>query len=177
MSKGTWKGKLIALLLIILLNYMFYIGNAPPMYFIISYSIPLIYWKIVRDNDKFIVKGQSEYWKISLEYKIRENDKILVEGNSIYIGDKPPKKVDMTFVPYNIESTSIYYSNAEESQSIPIELKGQPVKDSKINISQSFNRSHNNKVYEEAVNSGYLEIKWEYQGKEKIERVNIEIVL
>jgi hypothetical protein len=52
MSKGTLKGKLIALSLMIIITFVLYLSNSPPITVMIPTSIPLFYWSIVRGNEK-----------------------------------------------------------------------------------------------------------------------------
>lgn len=110
-----------------------------------------------------------------MEDETMEYDRIVTEGKLIYIGDNSPKTVDIKFVLYDIEPTS-YYNGNIDAQSIAIESKGQQVKNSKIQISEFFNKKHKLEVYKEAINHGYININWDEKGAAKSEKINIEIV-
>lgn len=121
------------------------------------------------------VEGQSEHWGAYLEYLARENDRVWVEGTVIYFGDNTPEKVNMKFVIYDIERTSHDDGNVDVLR-ITTTVEGRELIDSEIKVSESFDRSHDLEVYEEAINNGYIEIEWEEEGQEIIEKINIKIV-
>lgn len=133
-----------------------------------------------KNTKMYSVEGKSEYWEVTLEYGVMEDetieyDRIVTEGDLIYVGNKSPKTVDIKFVLYDIEPTS-YYNGNVNAQSITIESKGEQVKDSKIRISEFFNKKHKSEVYKEAINHGYIEVNWDEKGKDKKEKINIEII-
>lgn len=150
--------------------------------FIISILVIIALWGCKQSvgnpedfEDKYNVEGESEHWKASLEYEFRENNKMWAGGYVKYIGDDSPEKIDMKFVIYDIEPTSYYNKNIKADSRV-VESNGETVRGAEIKISVAFDRSHKPEVYEEAINHGYIEIKWMEQGKEEIEKINIEIV-
>lgn len=132
-----------------------------------------------KHTDKFVgdynVEGQSEHWQASLEYMVRQNDRVWAEGAVKYMGSNIPEKVNMKFVIYDIEPTSYYDGNVDALR-ITTTVEGRELIDSEIIITESFNRSHDLQVYEEAINQGYIEIEWEEEGREIIEKIDIKIV-
>ena len=132
-----------------------------------------------KHTDKFVgdynVEGQSEHWQASLEYLMSQNDRVWAEGAVKYMGSNTPEKVNMRFVIYDIETTSYDDGNVDALR-ITTTVEGRELIDSEIKISESFNKSHDLEVYEEAINNGYIEIEWEEDGQEIIERINIKIV-
>lgn len=125
-------------------------------------------------RNEYGVEEESKNWKLSLTYSVTEGEKIWVEGELTYIGDKEPEEVDMEFVIYDIEPTSFYNENIGDIRTT-VESEGKKVIDSKIDISESFTKKHEVEVYKEGINYGYIEIKWEKDGEEQVEKINIEI--
>jgi hypothetical protein len=124
-------------------------------------------------EDKYTVEGQSEHWKASLEYIIRKEG-IFINGDVIYTGDNPPGKVDSNFAIYEIKLVPDSEENLE-GEIVNTRSEGQELKDSRINISSQRNRDYKLEIYEEAIDNGYIEIKWEEDGKDKLEKINLKI--
>ncbi|MDY0236555.1 MAG: hypothetical protein RBR71_11020 [Gudongella sp.] len=121
------------------------------------------------NEGKYKVEGVGENWQVVLEYIIRKKS-MLVNGDVIYIGDNPPKEVDYEFRIYEIIDKNM---NSESSSQ---EVKGDELGNNKFSINSQSNRKYSLDVYTEAINNGYIEIKWEEQDEQKTEKINIKIV-
>ncbi|MDY0236336.1 MAG: hypothetical protein RBR71_09920 [Gudongella sp.] len=118
---------------------------------------------------KYNVQGESENWQVSLEYTIRKGN-MSVNGDVVYIGENPPKEVDYEFRIYEIIDEN------EGSKSSSQEVEGDELENNKFSITSQSDRKDTLEVYREAINRGYIEIKWEEQGEKKTEKTTIEIV-
>lgn len=125
-------------------------------------------------EDKYTVEGKSENWKTSLQYIIRKGS-ILVNGHVEYTGDNSPKEVYYKFLIYEIKSDSITDKNMVSKNSSQ-EVQGEQLKNDRFDVSSLSNREYQLEVYKKAINLGYIEIKWDEKGEDKIEKINIEIV-
>lgn len=125
------------------------------------------------EEAKYNVEGKSENWMAFLEYVIRKEG-IFIDGEVRYTGDNPPKEVDNKFLIYEIKSASTPDENLD-SKSISQETQGDPLENSKFQISSQGQREYELEVYKEAINHGYIEIRWQEQGEEKVEKINIAI--
>ncbi len=117
---------------------------------------------------KYTVVGESENWQSSLEYVIRKGN-MSINGDATYIGENPPNEIDYEFTIYEIED------EAEGSKSLSQEVEGDKLKNNKFNLNSLSNRKYSLDVYEEAINNGYIEIKWEEENEKKTERISINI--
>lgn len=124
---------------------------------------------------EYDVEGKSENWNLSLEYSTTEGDKVWVEGEIKYIGDITPNVVDMEFVMYDVEPTSFYHNDIGNINKT-VEFEGHEFESDRINISESFTKTHDLEVYEEAIGYGYIEIEWKENDNEKTEKINLTIV-
>lgn len=118
---------------------------------------------------KYNVEGESENWQVSLEYIMRKGN-MSVNGDVVYIGENPPKEVDYEFRIYEIIDEN------EGSKSSSQEVKGDELENNKFSINSQSNREYSLDVYEKAIDTGYIEIKWEERGEKKTEKITIEIV-
>lgn len=133
---------------------------------------------ISRESFKLKAEGQSEHWKTSLIYTIEENNNVWVDGTVTYTGENLPKEVNRKFVLYDIEPTSFYDGNVDRT-SITIEVKNEELINSEILISETSTQSSKNhelEVYQEAINYGFIELKWNSPDGRKIEKIGIQIV-
>lgn len=118
---------------------------------------------------KYNVEGESENWEVFLEYTIRKGN-MSVSGDVTYIGENPPKEIDYEFVIYEIKDENM------NSKDLRQKVKGEQLKNNKFNLNSPNNREYSLDVYEEAINNGYIEIKWDEQDEKKKEKITIEIV-
>lgn len=124
-------------------------------------------------EDKYIVEGQSENWKASLQYIIRREG-IFIDGDVVYTGDNPPEEIDSNFIMYEIKSAPDSDKNLE-NETVSRASEGRQLEDSKINISSQISRKYKLEVYGEAINNGYIEIEWEEEGEDIREKVDFKI--
>ena len=125
---------------------------------------------------EYDVEGKSENWNLSLEYSTTEREKVWVEGEIVYIGDEAPNKVDMEFVLFDVVPTSFYHDDIGNINKT-VTSEGHEFENDTINVSESFTKTHDLEVYEEAINYGYIEIAWEEENnKKKTEKINLNIV-
>lgn len=124
------------------------------------------------EENEYNVEGESQHWKASLNYDVAK-DKISIDGDMLYIGNGTPEKINNEFILYDTEPTS--YSDEVGNRNIITTTKDQELRDGKVNIKDSIDREYELKVYEESINYGYIEIKWEEDGKEKSEKLSLEI--
>ena len=75
----------------------------------------------------------------------------------------------------NKETEEIIDEN-EGSKSSSQEVKGDELENNKFSINSQSNREYSLDVYEKAIDTGYIEIKWEERGEKKTEKITIEIV-
>jgi hypothetical protein len=123
---------------------------------------------------KYSAEGQSKHWKASVEY-ILGKDKILVNGEVTYIGDEPPTVVDVVFLVYEM-TFSPPIEGSVVGKSSTSEVLRQPVKDSRIKISDYSGRNYQFEIYKEAIDNAYIVLTWEEQGEDKIEIIDITVV-
>ena len=120
---------------------------------------------------KCTANGQSNHWTTSLEYIIG-NDQVIIQGFAEHLGDDPPQKVDTVFYIYemNITPKPEYGVSRRSSSETASDMV---LEDSMIEISASMDRDFPFDSYIEAINSAYIELSWEEQGEDKIERIEI----
>lgn len=123
------------------------------------------------EEGQYNVEGKSENWKAALEYIIRKGS-LHINGDVTYVGDNPPKEVDYEFLIYELKGDMVSEDNLE-SESSSQEMWGEQLDNNKFNLTSQSNREYSLDVYEEAINKGYIEIKWVDQGEEKIEIVHL----
>lgn len=126
-------------------------------------------------RNEYDVEGESENGNLSLEYSITERDKIWIEGEVVYTGDEAPNEVDMEFVMYDVEPTSFYHDDIGNINST-VEFEGHKFENGRINISESFTKTHDPEVYKEAIGYGYIEIEWIENGNEQTEKISLNLV-
>ncbi len=124
---------------------------------------------------KLEVEGKSENWKASLEYIVTK-ERMKIDGNVKYTGNNPPKKAECTFVYYHMIANPIPKENGESLETSYRSESTETLTDSKFDISGWGNREYELEIEKEAINNGYIEVKWEEQGESKTEKIDLNII-
>lgn len=124
---------------------------------------------------KFKVEGEAENWKASLEYVITKEE-MEIDGDVNYIGNSPPNEVGCKFVYYHIIANPIPRENGQTIEDSGSSELTKRLIDSKFEISGGGSRDYELEIEKEAINNAYIEIKWEEQGENKIEKIDLEII-
>jgi len=114
---------------------------------------------------KYKVQGESNHWKALTEY-VFTKERVKIDGSAQYIGTNSPKNVEYEFMYYIIGSPV-----QEESVSKKGNLNG-----SKINLNGWDDRKYELEIYKEAIKNAYIKIKWEEQGENLIEKIDLDII-
>nr|WP_312576105.1 hypothetical protein [Sedimentibacter sp.] len=124
---------------------------------------------------KFKVEGESDNWKVSLEYIVTK-ERMKIDGDAKYIGNNPPKKAECTFVYYHMIANPIPKENGQSLETSYRSESTETLVDSKFDISGWGDREYELEIEKEAINKAYIEIKWEEQGENKIEKIDLNII-
>ena len=127
------------------------------------------------EEGKFKVEGEAENWKASLEYVITK-ERIDIDGDVNYIGNNPPNEVGCKFVYYHMIANPIPKENGQTIEASGSSEWTKRLVDSKFEISGGGNRDYELEIEKEAINNAYIEIKWEEQGENKTEKIDLEII-
>ncbi|OCA92606.1 hypothetical protein [Pseudobacillus wudalianchiensis] len=115
-------------------------------------------------NNEIIAKGKSQYWKVSIAYKL-EGSMLNDNGNMVYLKDNPPKKVEFKYS---------YPNGFPTGSSGTVEHYEENIKEFKIGGgSGSLNKGDNYENLKEKIDEMSVLIQWETDGKVYNETVDL----
>lgn len=118
-------------------------------------------------NNEIIAEGKSEYWEVSIAYKL-EGNMLNDNGNMVYLKDNPPNKVEFEYS---------YPNGFPTGSSGTIEHYEENAKEFKIGGGiGSLNEGDNYENLKEKIDEMSILIQWETDGKVYNETVDLNVM-